>query len=171
MQEIQVWPLGLEDCLEKGMATHSSILAWRIPWTEEPGGVQTMGLQRVWVINSLNYRNPLRHHQSTPWLQAWSESTHLALTQHFSNIALMMLTILKIWVTYKEFLFMKVISRMCWSRRAQTLWNWLWRLTQLYMEWLTFLVWKCPRCQYFSVWWSQLARTPVKFSRILQTGV
>ena len=39
--------LGWEDLLEKGMATHSSILAWRIPWTEEPGGLQSMGSQRV----------------------------------------------------------------------------------------------------------------------------
>ena len=38
---------GLEDPLEKGMAIHSSILAWRIPWTEEPGRLQSMGLQRV----------------------------------------------------------------------------------------------------------------------------
>ena len=38
---------GQEDPLEKGMATHSSILAWRIPWTEEPGGLQSKGLQRV----------------------------------------------------------------------------------------------------------------------------
>ena len=37
---------GREDPLEKGMATHSSVLAWRIPWTEEPGGLQSMGLQR-----------------------------------------------------------------------------------------------------------------------------
>ena len=47
MQETQVWSLGGEDPLEKGMATHSSILAWRIPWTEDPGGLQSMGLQRV----------------------------------------------------------------------------------------------------------------------------
>ena len=47
MQEIQVQSLGHEDPLEKGMATHSSILAWRIPWTEESGGLQSMGLQRV----------------------------------------------------------------------------------------------------------------------------
>ena len=47
MQETQVQSLGLEDPLEEGMATHSSILAGKIPWTEEPGGVQTMGLQRV----------------------------------------------------------------------------------------------------------------------------
>ena len=41
------WDLGWEDHLENGTATHSSILAWRIPWTEEPGGLQSMGLQRV----------------------------------------------------------------------------------------------------------------------------
>ena len=45
--EIQVRSLGQEGPLEKGMATHSSVLAWRIPWTEEPGGPQSMGLQRV----------------------------------------------------------------------------------------------------------------------------
>ena len=47
MRETQVPSLGQEDPLEKGMATHSSILAWIIPWTEEPGGLQSMGLQRV----------------------------------------------------------------------------------------------------------------------------
>ena len=45
MQETQVQSLGQEDPLEKEMATHSSILAWRIPWTEEPGGRQSMGSQ------------------------------------------------------------------------------------------------------------------------------
>ena len=47
MQETWVRYLGQEDSLEKEMATHSSILAWRIPWTEEPGGLQSMGSQRV----------------------------------------------------------------------------------------------------------------------------
>ena len=47
MQETLVQPLGWEDPLEKGMATHSSILAWRIPWTEEPGGLESMGWQIV----------------------------------------------------------------------------------------------------------------------------
>ena len=47
MQETWVQSLGQEDPLEKGMATHSSILAWRIPWTEEPDGLQSMGSQRV----------------------------------------------------------------------------------------------------------------------------
>ena len=47
MQETQVQSLGQEDSLEKEMTTHSSILAWRIPWTEEPGGLQSMGLKGV----------------------------------------------------------------------------------------------------------------------------
>ena len=47
VQENQVQSLGREDPLEKGMATHSSILAWRIPWTEEPGALQSVGSQRV----------------------------------------------------------------------------------------------------------------------------
>ena len=47
MQEAWVRSLGLEDALEKEMATHSSILAWEIPWTEEPGRLQSMGSQRV----------------------------------------------------------------------------------------------------------------------------
>ena len=47
VQETWVQSLGQEDLLEKGMATHSSILAWRIPQTEEPGGLQTMGSHRV----------------------------------------------------------------------------------------------------------------------------
>ena len=47
MQETQISPLRWEDPLEKGMATHSSILAWKTPWTEETGGLQSTGLQRV----------------------------------------------------------------------------------------------------------------------------
>ena len=47
MQETWVQSLGWEDPLEEGMATHSSILAWKIPWTEEPGRLQSMGSQRV----------------------------------------------------------------------------------------------------------------------------
>ena len=47
IQETWVQSLGQEDPLEKGMATHPSILAWEIPWTEEPGGLKSMGSQRV----------------------------------------------------------------------------------------------------------------------------
>ena len=47
MHETQVRSLGWEDPLEEEMATHSSVLAWRIPWTEEPGGLQSMGSQEL----------------------------------------------------------------------------------------------------------------------------
>ena len=47
MQETRVQSLGREDPLEEGMATHSSILAWQIPWVEEPGRLQSMGSQRI----------------------------------------------------------------------------------------------------------------------------
>ena len=55
IQKTWIQSLGQEDPLEEEMATHSSILAWRIPWTEEPGGLQSMGLQRVrhdWMTNT-----------------------------------------------------------------------------------------------------------------------
>ena len=60
MGETQVWSLGWEDHLEQEMATHSSILAWRIPWTEEPGGLQSLGMQRVrhdGAINTFTFIN------------------------------------------------------------------------------------------------------------------
>ena len=48
-QEMQVWSLGQEDPLQKEMATYSSILAWETPWIEEPGRLQSMGLQKSWT--------------------------------------------------------------------------------------------------------------------------
>ena len=62
MLEAWVWSLGWEDPLEKGMATHSSILAWEIPWTEEPGGLQSMRSQSWthWATNTFTHqRKPL----------------------------------------------------------------------------------------------------------------
>ena len=64
MQETWVWSLGWGDPLEKEMATHSSILAWRIPWTEEPGKLQSMGLQRV------------GQGRANKWERAWRTSSH-----------------------------------------------------------------------------------------------
>ena len=58
MQETQIWSLGQEDPLEKGIATHSSILAWRISWTEEPGRLQFTGSQTVgydWATNTVTF--------------------------------------------------------------------------------------------------------------------
>ena len=67
MQETWVWSLGWEDPLEEGMATHSNILTWRILWTEEPNGLQSMGLQRVntteWL--TLRFHNPVWNVRST----------------------------------------------------------------------------------------------------------
>ena len=63
MQETWDQSLDRKDPLEKGMTTHSSVLAWRIPWTEEPGGLQSVGSQRVrpsWVTNTLKF-----------WATAW----------------------------------------------------------------------------------------------------
>ena len=75
MQESWVWSLGLEDPLENKMATHSSILAWRVPWTEEPGGLQSMGLQRVghdWVNNTFTVCIPWFPFLSGP-CKLWKE--------------------------------------------------------------------------------------------------
>ena len=58
MQETWVQPLGWEDPLEKEMATHSNILAWRIPWTEEPGWLQSMGSQTVGHDWATSHANP-----------------------------------------------------------------------------------------------------------------
>ena len=56
MQEIQVRSLGQEDPLEKEMAPHSSSLAWKIPWTEEPGGLQSTGLKESDTTERLHFR-------------------------------------------------------------------------------------------------------------------
>ena len=53
-REMKVWPLGWEDPLEEEMATHSSILAWKIPWTEEPGGLQSTGWQELDMTNVMS---------------------------------------------------------------------------------------------------------------------
>jgi len=61
MQETRVQSLSHKDPLEKGMATHSSTLAWEIPWTEEPGGLQSMGSRRVghdWVTTTFTFFQP-----------------------------------------------------------------------------------------------------------------
>ena len=69
MQETWVQSWGWEDPLEKGMATPSSVPAWRIPWTEEPGGLQSTGSQR------------LRHNWATEHTKRWLESTHVENTE------------------------------------------------------------------------------------------
>ena len=60
-----VWSLGQEDSLEKGMATHSSILVWRVPWTEEPGGLQSMESQSRTLLSSLHLHFRVWHLKCT----------------------------------------------------------------------------------------------------------
>ena len=67
MQETQFRSLDQEDPLEKGMATHSSILAWRIPWTEKPGGLQTMGRKESDMTERLTHNT--QHHMLLNGLQ------------------------------------------------------------------------------------------------------
>ena len=74
--ETWVWSLGREDLLEKEMATHSSTLAWKIPWTEEPGRVQSMGLQRVehdGATSLIPWRNPRGYVGSRRHSMVWLE--------------------------------------------------------------------------------------------------
>ena len=71
MRETRVQSLGWEDTPEKGMATHSIILAWRIPWTEEPGGLQSTGSQRVrhdWVTNTFTFFSFHESQRAYLWL-------------------------------------------------------------------------------------------------------
>ena len=67
MQETWVQSLGQEDPLEKGTATHSSILAWRISWAQEPGGLQSMGSQRVRHDRTTNVLIPGSEKWEAPW--------------------------------------------------------------------------------------------------------
>ena len=67
MQETRVLSLGQEDPLEKEMATHSSILAWKIPWAEKPGGPQSMGLQESDTTQRLKHQPPPGTVRSLRW--------------------------------------------------------------------------------------------------------
>ena len=89
MQETWVWSLGQEDPLEEGTATHSSILVWRIPWTEEPGGLQSMGLQRVghnW--SDLTHRHTKSSALKCVPLALLSQSSHSAPSSQASKALL-----------------------------------------------------------------------------------
>ena len=96
LQETGVWSLGWEDPLEKGMATHSSILAWRIPWTEDPSGLQSMGSQRVghnWVPNT-HTRTHTHTHTHHHWIvlglplvgHLWNRTHQLLLINTVKNL-------------------------------------------------------------------------------------
>ena len=114
VQETRVQSLAREDPLEKGMATHSSILAWRIPWTEEPGRLQSMESQRAghdWVTNnSNNYCSQ----SSAPWILCIQQTHSRELPfkqmswicvgrQHFNNYSICLVTIPYLLKSFKIF--------------------------------------------------------------------
>ena len=80
MQETRVQSLGWEDPLGEGMATHSSILAWKIPWTEEPGGLQSTGLRRAGHDWSYLACMHVRHRQWSRLLKIWEATLPLDIT-------------------------------------------------------------------------------------------
>ena len=91
MWETWVQSLGREDPLEKGMATHSSILAWRIPWTEEPGGLQSMGSQRVredWVTDTHIYKQRVSAKIKNMWARLLGQFLGNRLRWKFTGRAL-----------------------------------------------------------------------------------
>ena len=88
MRETWVRSLGWEDPLEKGMATHSSILAWRIPWTEDPGGLQSTGSHRLWdnwVANTFTFINILLNYTTGIFIHAWMKKFQVNFQKEFST--------------------------------------------------------------------------------------
>ena len=87
MQEMWVWSLGQEDPLEKEMASHSGILVWEIPWTEEPGGLQSMGLQKEldmteWLNHNDSDKSCLNRARPSS-LRLWTEKPRAGETQRW----------------------------------------------------------------------------------------
>ena len=93
MWETWVWSLGREDPLEKEMATHSSTLAWKIPWTKEPGRLHSMGSQsrtRLSDFTSLHFKQYLLSTQYRGQASCWLSTLalHLTYTRHWPNKAI-----------------------------------------------------------------------------------
>ena len=112
MQEVRVWFLGFEDPLEKEMATHSSILAWRISWPKESGRLQYTGQQRIghnWATNTFTFQH--RHH-FVDSLSHWNTFSYTSLFSSLSGKSSVMYcpscTVYSksssiVWKRYKEF--------------------------------------------------------------------
>ena len=122
MQETRVWSLDHEDPLEKGRATHTSILAWRISRTEEPGGLQSMGLQRVrhdWVTKH-------RHrHTHTHTHTGWTMAVMVEVATRMRPVLVMLLP----WRHGKNFFFFFFLLSM---GRSILMRN-IWKVSQLFL--------------------------------------
>ena len=130
MQETQVQSLGWEDPLEKGMATHSRFLAWRIPWTEEPGGLQSIGSQRVrhdWATNTHTHTSLSELYLACLVAGActqhsgcvsWAKSPHPGLYTHSALLAEASKSVLVAakWRSYHTMTFQAITSSHCFSK-------------------------------------------------------
>ena len=133
MQETWVRSLGREDPLEKGMTTHSSILGWRIPWTKEQGGPQSMGLQRTghsWATNtqsSLGFRVTIRRCVMEQLLNK-NQLPQLSICCHnYPYVGLPT----RLWATWRPGLWLVqfsaawcVPSKCCWMKTGQAALRW-----------------------------------------------
>ena len=96
MQETWIWSLDREDPMEKGMATHFSILAWRIPWSEEPGGLQSKGSQRVkqdWMTNTFTF-----------WLEHNSSQQKTVFQTYLSQIIFALHPLMRLLFAYNKYI-------------------------------------------------------------------
>ena len=123
MQETQVWSLGQEDPLEKGMATNSSILAWRIPWREEPDGFQSMGLWRVRHNRAWHTQTP--HYIYIFLINLLNDKCFIELCWlcvHTSSLKVFMQYIFKN-SHFCKIIIRQCISGTCKSKQNRKLWN------------------------------------------------
>ena len=126
MRETRVWSLGWEDLLEKAMATHSSTLAWKIPWTKEPGRLQSTGSQRIghnWATLLLHFIITAKPLLSTYQISVSSLVFPLCLVLSF--LSLIISDILDIPTMLTQFLFGLVL--LIWKLFNSSAWVFLWQ--------------------------------------------
>ena len=126
MRETRVWSLGWEDLLEKAMATHSSTLAWKIPWSKEPGRLQSMGSQRIghnWATSLLHFIIIAKPLLSTYQISVSSLVFPLCLVLSF--LSLIISDILDIPTMLTQFLFGLVL--LIWKLFNSSAWVFLWQ--------------------------------------------
>ena len=133
-QETQVQSVGWEDTMEEGMATHSSTLAWKIPWTEEPGRLQSLGSQRVW-------HDWVNEHTHTHTHTQWKYKVPLT-SQH--NTVVLLLQIIKL-LSVLNYSSITIIPRKC-------LRTWVWIYHYRYLNNLLIIWWNSSG-SLPSSWW------------------
>ena len=132
IQETQVQSVGWEDTMEEGMATHSSTLAWKIPWTKEPGRLQSLGSQRVW-------HDWVNEHTHPP--TQWKYKVPLT-SQH--NTAVLLLQTVKL-LSVLNYSSITIIPRKC-----LCIWVWIYHYRHLNN---LLIIWSASSGSLPSIWW------------------